>query len=396
LIKPIKISVSELIIGDKVVKIDASWISNPFFKQQFTIKSNKEINKLKDHKIEYVFIEPRPKKIQEENVNIINRNNISQYYIELNKVDNAFDLYKKSVKILKNTMIEVRAGKLLNKEALNSITKKMIEITKYNKNLLTSISKLKSFDEYTFEHSMNVSVFASSLAKHMGLNDTEIQMLTLGGLLHDTGKMLVPQEILNKPGKLTDEEFKIMKNHVIYGFDYLKKNGFDDNELKIVIEHHERFDGSGYPYGLKDKDISLYGKIGAVVDIYDAITSNRVYHKGMESANAIKMMFNWTDSHINKKVFEFFVAHIGIFPVGTLVLLNTNELAIVGKVTNKPTSPIIIVFTNPKGNQVTPFLVDLSKKSVAQRKILGPVNPSKIDIPSVVNKMLEEMNSSLT
>jgi putative nucleotidyltransferase with HDIG domain len=390
------VKTSELKIGDKITKIVANWITNPFFKQQFTIESQNEINKLKEHKIEYVFIQPRPKKISEEHNEIVQKDHVSQYFIELDKIKNSHELYKKSVKIIRNVMDDIRTGKLLNKDAISALTKKMFEVTKYNSNLLTSISKLKSYDEYTFEHSMNVSIFASALAKHMGLDDKQIEMLTLSGILHDTGKMLVPQEILNKPGKLTDEEFKIMKNHVVYGYDYLKKNGFAEEQLKIVIEHHERADGSGYPNGLKDKEISLYGKIGAVVDIYDAITSNRVYHKGMQPANAIKMMFQWTDSHINKKVFEFFIAQVGIFPVGTLVLLNTNELALVGKITDQPMQPILIIFTNPKGKILTPFLVDLSKKSIAQRNILGPVNPDKIDIPDQAYKMIEEMNASIS
>lgn len=396
MIKSIKIKVSDLNIGDVVEKVDTSWLNNPFIKKQFTIESNAEIHKLKEYKVEHVYIQPRNKKyepkIEDEKIPEVNLND---YYIELDQISNSFDLYRKSVSIVKNVMTDVRTGKLFNKTAITSVSRKMVEITKYNKNILASVSKLKSYDEYTFEHSMNISVFSSSLAQHMNLPAEEIEMLTIGGLLHDTGKMLVPQDILNKPGKLTGNEFSIMKKHVEYGYDYLKKQGFNESQLRIVVEHHERHDGSGYPNGLLDKDISLHGKIGAVVDIYDAITSNRVYHKGMEAATALKMMFKWTDSHINKKVFDFFIAHVGIFPVGTLVVLNTNELAIVGLNSKNPTAPMIVVFSNPKGSFITPFLVDLTKKSVAQRKILGPVNPSKINIPDNAHRMVEEMNSKI-
>lgn len=397
MIKPIKIKVSELQIGDIVEKVDASWLNNPFFKGRFTVESSAEIKKLKEHNIEHVFIQPRTKKIKEETIEETEPEiELSEYYIELDKMDNAFDFYSRSVSIINNVMNDIRTGKLFNKEAITSVSQKMAEITKDHKNLLASVSKLKTYDDYTFEHSMNVSIFAASLAQHMGLEYKETEMLTTSGLLHDTGKMLVPQKILNKPGKLTDTEFVTMKKHVEYGYDYLKKQGFKEHELHIVHEHHERFDGSGYPRGLTDKDISLYGKIGAVVDIYDAITSNRVYHKGMEAATALKMMFKWTDSHINKKVFEFFVAHIGIYPVGTLVLLNTNELALVGMTSKNPTAPLIVIFTNPKGNNISPILTDLSKKSVAQRKIMGPVNPSTINIPENVHTMVEKMNAQIS
>ena len=392
----VKISVEDLQVGDYIKHIEASWLTNPFFKSEFEVKSKDEINKLKEHKIKYVHILTRKEKpedeVKEETVSNVD---VSEYYLELDKIDNAFDLYDKTVKIMKNIMHDVRAGKLLNKDAVSSISKKLFEITKYNKNLLASVSKLKKYDEYTFEHSVNVGILASSLATHIGLSDYDIETLTLSGILHDTGKMLVPQEILNKPGKLTDEEFKIMKSHVIKGYEYLLKQGFEKESLKIVIEHHERYDGSGYPYGLSGKNISLHGKIGAVVDIYDAITSDRVYHKGMQAAKALKLMFNWSDSHIDKKVLEFFITHIGIYPVGTIVMLNTNELAIVGKYEKSHINPIVVVFTNSRGKFVAPFLVNLSKKSVAQRKIIGPVNPETIEVPDVAHKIIEEMNNSL-
>ncbi len=393
----VKILVDDLQIGDYIKKIEASWLTNPFFKSEFEVKSNDEINKLKDHRIKYVHILPRKEKIKEDiEKETVDNIDVSKYYLELDKIDSAFELYDKTVKIMKNIMHDVRAGKLLNKEAVSSISQKLFEITKLNKNLLASVSKLKKYDEYTFEHSVNVGILASSLATHIGLPDHDIETLTLSGILHDTGKMLVPQEILNKPGKLTDEEFKIMKSHVTKGYEYLLNQGFEKDSLKIVIEHHERYDGSGYPYGLSDKNISLHGKIGAVVDIYDAITSDRVYHKGMQAAKALKLMFNWSDSHIDKKVLEFFITHIGIYPVGTIVMLNTNELAIVGKYGKSHINPVVVVFTNSRGKFVAPFLVNLSKKSVAQRKIVGPVNPETVDVPDTVRKIVEEMNTSIS
>jgi len=154
---------------------------------------------------------------------------------------------------------------------------------------------------------------------------------------------------------------------VTAGYDYLVKNGMDPSTLNIVIEHHERYDGSGYPYGLKDEEISLTGKIGAVVDIYDAITSDRVYHKGMEPPSAVKMMFKWTDHHINKKVFEFFVTNIGIYPVGSLVLLNTNEVAMVAKINHEPASPVVAVFKNPKGKTFRSICLTFREKALSKK-----------------------------
>jgi len=395
-----KVSVDELKIGDKVLKLEANWLETPFLTHRFTIKDLKDINKLKESGVKFVYIEPRKveseiKELIEENkplVENIKYEELPKHFIDFQSLSKATEVYEQSVKIIRSVMEDARSGKLFDSTGVKLVADKITEITVKKGDLLSSVAKLKTYDDYTFQHCVNVSVFATSLGKLMNIPIKELTLLSTSALLHDIGKMFVPQNILNKPGKLTDDEFKIMKSHVTLGYDYLLKNGFSPSDLKIVIEHHERYDGSGYPYGLKDPEISIFGKIGAVVDIYDAITSDRVYHKGMEAPSALKMMFKWTDNHINKKVFEFFITHIGIYPVGTVVLLNTNELAVVAKTTKDPTAPIVVVFKNPKGEDIPLYTVDLSKKTVLAKKILGPVNPEKIDIKKEIYDIIEQIN----
>ncbi|MCA1927743.1 MAG: HD-GYP domain-containing protein [Calditerrivibrio sp.] len=397
-----KIGVSELKIGSKVVKLDAGWLDTPFLLHKFTVKDENDIQKLKKYGISHVFIESdeeitEVKKIVEENkqlVEDIQKEELPHHYIDYQNLSKASEIYEQSVKIIRSMMDDVRSGKLFDETGVKLVADKIIEMTMKKGDLLASVAKLKTYDEYTFQHCMNVSVFATSLGKLMNIPQKELMLLSKSALLHDVGKMLVPKDVLNKPGKLTDEEFKIMKNHVTEGYEYLIKNGMDRENLHIVIEHHERYDGSGYPNGLKDEQISLFGKIGAVVDIYDAITSDRVYHKGMEAPSAVKMMFKWTDNHINKKVFEFFVTNIGIYPVGSLVLLNTNELAMVAKTNKDPVSPVVVVFKNPKGNDIPVYTVDLSKKVVLQKKIVGLVNPESISIDKEIYKIIEKINEN--
>ncbi|MBZ4644054.1 MAG: metal dependent phosphohydrolase [Deferribacteraceae bacterium] len=393
-----KIPVKDIKIGDKVLKLDAGWLDTPFLKHNFVVKDQKTIDKLIKSGVEYVYIEKRneTEKIKEneiiEQVIEAKKENLPKEYLELKDLKPSFELYKKSVEIVKNVMEDVRAGKMFDSSAVKILADKIADITVANKSLLTNIAKLKTYDDYTFQHSLNVATFASSLGKLLNLPVSEIKVLVNSGILHDIGKMLVPKEILNKPAKLTDEEFAIMKNHVTAGYEYLKKSGFTEDELKIVVEHHERADGSGYPRGLKDEDISIAGKIGAVVDIYDAITSDRVYHKGMYPSKAIKLMFSWTDKHINKKVFEFFVSNVGIYPAGTIVLLSTNELAIVGDVSKKPLEPVVVIFKSHTGQDIAPITYDLSKPTVLKKKIVGPVNPENIKIPDEVYTIIEKMN----
>ncbi|WP_022849681.1 HD-GYP domain-containing protein [Limisalsivibrio acetivorans] len=399
----LKVKTKDLKLGDKVLKLDRNWLQTSILKHKFIIKEQGVIDRLIREGVEHVYIEKRTAEEQaaqailagdEEAILEVQEEIVKDNYVDLDNFDSAVGLYKESVRIVKHVMSDIRAGKLFDKGALNNVADKIVDITLKSQGVLSSVSKLKQFDEYTFQHSMNVSVFATSLGRHMGLDEEELRALSSGGLMHDVGKMMVPPDILNKPGKLTDEEFVTMKKHVEYGYEYLKKNGVDERMLALAHEHHERFDGSGYPRKLKDGEISMHGKIGAVVDIYDAITSDRVYHKGMEPAQALKLMFKWADSHINKKVFEFFVTNIGIYPVGTLVLLNTNELAMVGRVnTRKPTEPNVIVFKDGRGNDKTPFIVDLAKPVVNKRKIVGPVNPAEIIVPEAIYNAVDKMNA---
>lgn len=394
-----KILVKDLKIGDRVLKLDESWLDTPFLRHNFIVKDQKTIDKLVKSGIEYVYIKDRleePQKPEEkslvEEIIEYKKENLPKEYLEIKYLEPSFELYEKSVNIVKKVMEDVRAGQLFDSSSVKILADKIADITVKNKSLLANIAKLKKYDDYTFQHSLNVAIFASSLGKLLNLPLSEIKVLVNSGILHDIGKMFVPKEILNKPAKLTDGEFSIMKSHVTAGYDFLKKHGFSEEELKIVIEHHERADGSGYPYGLKDEQISIAGKIGAVVDIYDAITSDRVYHKGMYPPNAIKLMFSWTDKHINKKVFEFFVSNIGIYPVGTVVLLSTNELAVVGNVSKKPTEPVVVIFKNYNGYDISPIIYDLSKPSTLKKRIVGPVNPENIKIPNEVYIAIEGLN----
>lgn len=397
-----KVFIDDLVVGDKVVKLDRHWLQTDFLKHKFVIKDKSVIVKMRQRGIEYVYLddsseeivkaavqagftdEPLPEII--EDIRSGAETNIEDY-------DTASEMYIESIKIVKNVLEDVRAGRMFSSGAVKNVAANISELTMKNKGVLSSVTKLRKHDDYTFQHSMNVSIYAASLAAHLGMSKKDVESIASAGILHDVGKMLVPSKVLNKPGKLTDGEFKVMKDHVQLGYDFLKKEGIPEEMLRLAYEHHERYNGSGYPRGLKDSEISLEGKIGAVVDIYDAITSDRVYHKGMEPPSALKLMFKWADSHINRKVFEFFVMNIGIYPVGSLVLMNTNELAVVGKINpHKPTEPVVLIFTNKMGQKLPVKTIDTSKNILPKKTIVGPVNPENIDIPDEIYKYIDNAN----
>lgn len=397
-----KVPIHDLKIGDKVLKFDRNWLGTDFLSHKFTVKDLSIIDRLHKNGIEYVFVDDineQQKKLDslfdgghEEIITQV-KEHAKESMLDIKDLHEASAVYTESVKIVSDVLHDVRTGKMFNSGAVKHVAENIATITLRNKGVLTSVTKLKKFDDYTFHHSMNVSIYAASLAAHLGVKEEGIARIAQSGLMHDVGKMLIPQEILNKPDKLSDAEFSIMKEHVERGYDFLLKQGTETDLLKLVREHHERSDGTGYPRGLKDKEISIEGKIGAVVDIYDAMTSDRVYHKGMMATSALKLMFQWTDSHINKSIFEFFIKNIGIYPVGSLVIMSTRELAIVGKINNnRPTDPVVITFMDKNGEQLPIKVTDLSKSAVDGQKILGLLNPENISIPSEVYRYIDDLN----
>ncbi len=246
-----------------------------------------------------------------------------------------------------------------------------------NPEAFINLTRLKTKDDYTYMHSVAVCALMIALGKQLGLHEDELKEVGLAGLLHDVGKMMVDQDVLNKPGKLTDEEFALMKDHPRRGWELLK----DSSEitavaLDVCLHHHERMDGKGYPDQLAGEQISLYARMGAVCDVYDALTSNRCYKNGWEPAETIRKMAEWRNGHFDERVFQAFVKTIGIYPSGTLVRLKSGRLAIVMEQTEKSLlTPIVKVFFSTKSNEpLMPEMLDLSR---SQETIVSAEDPAQ-------------------
>jgi HD-GYP domain-containing protein (c-di-GMP phosphodiesterase class II) len=218
-----------------------------------------------------------------------------------------------------------------------------------------------------------------SLAKQLGLDEAQTRSAGIAGLMHDLGKASMPMEVLNKPGKLTDAEFAIIKTHPEEGHRMLLTGTkVDPMVLDVCWHHHEKIDGSGYPKGLKGDEISLFAKMGAVCDVYDAITSNRPYKSGWDPAESLRKMAEWANGHFDGKVFQAFVKSLGIYPVGSLVRLSSGRLGVVIEQTGKSlTMPMVKVFFSTKANmRIVPEILDLSVPGTTE-KIAGREDPAK-------------------
>ncbi len=267
---------------------------------------------------------------------------------------------------IKNAMDSIRYGNSLDVKPVRNSVCKMIDELMDVKDTMVNLQDLKSNDQYTFSHSVNVCVLSLITGISLKYDEDKLRELGIGAMLHDIGKIRIPAEILNKPDSLTEEEFNIIKKHTSYGYEMLKKS----RELStyasyIALTHHERYDGEGYPLGLRGEEIHEFARIVSVADAYDAMTSDRVYKKRININEAVEYLVGMGDHQFDYNIVRCFIEHITIYPPGTCVLLNEGEKAIVVDVNKRyPNRPIIRVLVDREGQiPKEPIEIDLTKNN---------------------------------
>jgi putative nucleotidyltransferase with HDIG domain len=240
----------------------------------------------------------------------------------------------------------------------------ILQDLKTNKNAINLLTNICTFDHYVYAHSLNVAVYTTALGIQQGLNDKELVEVGMGAMLHDVGKMMIPSEILNKKGKLTDEEFEVIKRHTEFGFEMLRaQEGISLLSAHCAFQHHEKIDGTGYPRGLKGDEIHKYARLMAVGDVFDAVTSNRVYRKAMLPHVAMEILYADAGKHFERAFVEGFGKTIAIYPIGITVTLNTGETGVVVDYNRHlPSRPVVRILKNPDGTNLKKlYEIDLSK-----------------------------------
>ena len=249
-------------------------------------------------------------------------------------------------------------GKLIQKELLDCVKKEqpfdvsipkefsesLVQSVDRNPDALLCLTKIREKDDYLLEHSLNVAILLANFGRHLGMSDTQIHELSYAGFLHDLGKIKIPDNILHKPGRLTDKEMVVMKRHVEFGVEYLRTTDIDRRLIRTISEHHERLDGLGYPLGKKADAISKPGRMLAIADMYDALTADRVYKHGMSSQKAFSIMLSDAPTRLDLPLVQQFIKCMGVFPVGSLVLLSNERVAMVIEQTSSPLSPVVKEF----------------------------------------------------
>jgi HD-GYP domain-containing protein (c-di-GMP phosphodiesterase class II) len=267
---------------------------------------------------------------------------------------------------IKNAMESIRYGTSLDVKPVRDSVCRMIDELMDVSDTMVNLQDLKSNDQYTFSHSVNVCVLSLITGISMNYSEDKLRELGIGAMLHDVGKTRIPNEILNKPESLTKEEFDIVKKHTSYGYELLKKSAILSTYASyIALTHHERYDGEGYPLGLRGEEIHEFARIVSIADVYDALTSDRIYKKRVHINEAVEYLIGMGDHQFDYNIVRNFIEHITIYPPGTCVLLNTGEKAIVVDVNKRyPNRPIIRILIDREGQvPKEPIEIDLTKNN---------------------------------
>ncbi len=224
---------------------------------------------------------------------------------------------------------QARLGKIASAESALPLAEAINASIARHPAALVSVARIKSADDYTYMHSIAVGALMAMLARQLGMDEEQTLDATLGGVLHDLGKAAIPQDVLNKPGRLDADEFALVRTHPEHGERMLRSSGMEHAPvLAIALHHHEKIDGSGYPHGLAGEAITPLARMGAICDVYDAVTSHRPYKRAWDPGEALRRMASW-QGHFDPALFKAFVRGLGIYPIGTLVRLESERLAVV-------------------------------------------------------------------
>ena len=391
--------------GMYVAQLDRPWLETPFLFQGFYIRDRDEIDEIKKH-CEHVYVSreslplktsrltpvlkgTRGKKGKTAKKSRFNFRSLfklgrsrdaAQDFEQTNviyedttsfkdEIHTASDVHKQAAVTVQGVMDNLRGSGSLEIGRLESAVSPMVDSVLRNPAALACLIRMQKKDDYLYQHSIASSVWGTILGRQLGLNRDDLDVIAFGAMLLDVGKTHVPSEILTKPTKLNEEEIKLMRRHVQYGLDILEKaKGVDSRVLDMVAHHHERYNGTGYPAGLKGNSIPVFGKIAGIVDAYDAMITPRPYAKLLSSYDALRKLQQLADVEFQAEIVDQFTRAIGAFPTGTVVELNTGEVAIVTKQNRiRRLRPEVMIVMNAEKQLLDDYRVlDLDEEKVSR------------------------------
>lgn len=392
-----RISVRHLTLGMHIHELCGSWMEHPFWRTQFTLTDPKDLASIKDTAIQEVWIDvdlgcdvapgvastSRQEADRRIDTDFSRLEDLPALQVTAlpplvaqtpserdlahtslqRELKTAAALCQQSKKAVVAMFQEARMGRAVDPEVAHSVVDNIADSISRHPSALISLARLKVADDYTYMHSVAVCALMVALARQIGLNEDHVRSAGLAGLLHDLGKANIALSILNKPGKLTDEEFDVVRSHPRQGHQMLVQAAhIEPAVLDACLHHHEKMDGTGYPDKLPGERISLIAKMTAICDVYDAITSERPYKRGWDPSDSMRRMAEWTKGHFDPQLFRAFVKSIGIYPIGSLVRLSSGRVGVVVEQGQSAlTTPHVKVFFSTQHDRfIAPVVLDLA------------------------------------
>lgn len=399
-----KVEVDALRIGMYVAELDRPWLETPFLFQGFPIRTQDELAQLQalcnyvyidvEQSVEWSWSGPRGaghigkshesvdvrfatqginRRVERQKVEYRDKEGFEQTLPE------SIMLYSAAKDYIGSVLEDVRLGNSIDTKSARELADRLAENIVKNENALVWLTQLKNRDEYTSMHSINVSVLSLLFGRFLGLDEEELSHLGLGALLHDIGKMRVPPHILNKPGSLDPAESEIMRRHPEFGHAILKEHPeLHLAVLHIALSHHERFDGTGYPAGLRGNALNHYALLVSIIDFYDAVTSDRAYHIAISPHEALNMIYARAAKSFPRELVEAFIQCLGIYPIGSLVELESGEVGVV-----------MTVNRQHRLNPILTLVLDRDKQPYPQARIMNLELQRQQEVPRRIKRILE-------
>jgi len=377
----VRIQVNDLQIGMAVVELDRPWIETPFLLQGFTIGNRADITALQNYS-EYVYIDPSSstipakantsaeKKKAAPKETFVKRlfsgkSNAVTAPVE-QEVKRATVIRENTSNLVKSCMDDLVVGNAINEEKLKENITETVDSIVRNPDAMMWLTRLQKKDSHTSQHSVNSCILAVTFGRYIGLPKEELENIAIGALMHDIGKLQIPTEILNKPGKLTPEERRVVHKHPLMSRNLLMAAGrYLAPAVDIAYTHHERIDGSGYPRGLRGTSLTPFSRMIAIIDVYDTMTSEQVYRAELAPFECLKHLNQNKGKLFDQQLVSLFIKMIGVFPVGSLVELTNGEIGIV-ITSNRDDNlrPKVLVMLDSNKMPIERKIVNLARKAV--------------------------------
>lgn len=375
-----RIQRDQLRLGMYIHAFDGSWLSHPFWRPGFRLRRESDLLAVLDSSVETLLIDTSKGSDLtlpcQAAVPSASAQRPGEAPTQDEKTAAAIEVVNRSKETVRGMFDAARLGQAVESRAVISVIEDIAASIEHNRRALLKVLRLKAKDEYTYLHSVAVCALMVNLARQLELDEQTTAELGTAGLMHDIGKVMIPTAVLNKPGRLTDEEFALAKTHSLEGYRLLSEvEGIPATALDVVRHHHEKMDGTGYPHGLRGEEISLAARMGAICDVYDAVTSERPYKDAWSPMEAITRMREWS-GHFDPQLLFSFMLSIGMFPVGTVVELRQDRLGVVVEGGRRATRPKVLAFYSTRKRKFTRTELVIAGDRRSDDAILAEVDPA--------------------